>query len=80
MVIRKMSEALGGHLFIKPIFSDGVMWYGQVEDVGPIAIKFSTFKICDFVTYNKDSIYKSEIFNGEIVHIVLYENVDYDRE
>jgi len=75
-----MIKALGGQLFTKPIYNDGDVWYSEVEDVGPVAIKFSTFKICDLVTYNKNSIYKSEIFNGEIVHIVLYEHVDYDRD
>jgi len=74
-----MSNALGGQLFIKSITSDGETKYGQVEDVGPVAIKFSTFKICDIVTYNKDDIYKTDMINGEIVDVVLYEHVDYDR-
>lgn len=74
-----MSEALGGQLFIRPDFIVGDIVSGQVQDVGPIALKFSTFKICDFVTYNKDHILKLAKFNGEVVHVVLYEYVDYDR-
>ena len=74
-----MTSAVGGQLFIKPIMDDGDIKYGEVEDVGYVAIKFSTFKICDIVTYNKDKVYKSVMFNGDIVDVVLYNFVDYDR-
>lgn len=75
-----MSEALGGQLFVKELFTDGDIVYGQVQSTGPVAIKFSTFKICDLVTYNKGDIYKTDMFNAEIVDVILYEYVDYDRE
>jgi len=75
-----MSNALGGQLFVKPIMDDGETKYGEVEDVGPVAIKFSTFKICDLVTYNKNAVYKTDMFNGEIVDVILFEYVDYDKE
>jgi hypothetical protein len=75
-----MNEALGGQLYIRPDFIDGDIWHGQAQDVGPVALKFSTFKICDFVTYNKDNIYKTENFDGEVVDVVLYEYVDYDKD
>ena len=74
-----MSEALGAGIYSRPDFMNGDIWHSQVQGVCPTALKFSTFKICDFVTYNKENIYKSENFNGEVVHVVMYQYVDYDR-
>ena len=70
-----MSEALGDQFFIEPLSRDGDLWTGRVVDRGAKALKFSTIKECDKVTYLNDSIKGRTKYGNVNVHIVWYEDV-----
>lgn len=71
-----MTNALGDQVFVTPISRDdnGVIT-GQISDLGFKVQKFSTYKLCNWVTYNENDIIKNIKFQGDMVHVVSFENI-----
>jgi hypothetical protein len=70
-----MINALGDQVFITPISKENNIWTGQIVDIGFKVQKFSTYKLCNWVTYEDENIIRNAKFQGDMVHIVSFENI-----
>jgi hypothetical protein len=70
-----MINALGDQVFITPIKKEDDVWTGQIVDLGFKVTKFSTYKLCNWVRYDDEDIIKNAKFQGDMVHIISFENI-----
>lgn len=70
-----MNEALGDYVFIEPIERDGDQWTGKIVATGAKVIVYSTYHICNIVTYQDMDIRRTVTYNELRVHEITFEKI-----
>lgn len=70
-----MSEPVGDFLYSNPSELNGNVWSGRIVATGYKVDKFTTYRKCDFITYNNDDIVETLTYEGNQVHKLWCQNI-----